>query len=331
MRILFIASNRIGDAVLSTGLLGGLIERYPGAEFWVACGPLATGVFRHAPGVTRIVEMRKEKRAGHWRQLLKATMFRRFEAVIDLRGSATAWLLWTRKRYILKPDHTLHRVIHNANVAGFSPPPDPRVWPGAEQQARARAAIPDGMQVLAIGPAAAWAGKMWPADRFAELARRLLGPGGVMEGAHLLVTGGPGDRAVCQPVLDAVPESHRIDLVGAAIDETAACFERVRLYVGNDSGLMHLAAAAGAPTVGLFGPSDDAIYAPWGPKTVAVRVPRAVDEVRAGEGVEKGWHGRNHMEDLAVETVLEAATALLAQTDVSGQNAAPILEKGNLS
>ncbi|ABS62372.1 glycosyl transferase family 9 [Parvibaculum lavamentivorans DS-1] len=331
MRVLFIASNRIGDAVLSTGLLGGLMERYPGAEFWVACGPLAVPVFSHAPGVTRIIVMRKEKRAGHWRKLLKATMFRRFEAVVDLRGSATAWALWTRKRHILKADHTLHRVVHNAQVAGFEPPPSPRVWPGNEMRARAAAAIPEGVQVLAMGPAAAWVGKMWPAERFAELARRLLAPGGAMEGAYLLVTGGPADRKVCEPVLEAVPADRRIDLIGAGIDETAAFFERIRLYVGNDSGLMHLAAAAGAPTIGLFGPSDDAIYAPWGPKTVAVRVPRALGEVRAAEDTEKGWHSRSHMEDLAVETVLDAAHALLAQTGASGQNAVPVPEKGNPS
>lgn len=332
MRILFIASNRIGDAVLSTGLLAGLMRRYPGAEFWVACGPLATSVFRHAPGVTRIIEMRKEKFAGHWRKLLGATMFRRFEAVVDLRGSATAWFLWTRKRYILKPDHTLHRVVHNARVAGFEPPPDPRVWPGDEMRSRARVAIPDGRRVLAIGPTAAWSNKMWPVERFAELARRLLGPGGAMEGAHLLVTGGPGEGPKCAPVLDVVPADRRIDLIGAPLDETAACFERVALYIGNDSGLMHLAAAAGAPTIGLFGPTADSIYSPWGPKAVTVRVPRSLEEIRTEEGGEIKWRtSRNHMEDLAVETVLDAATALLAQNERSGQNAVPVPEKGNLS
>ncbi|MEX0839198.1 MAG: hypothetical protein WD034_06675, partial [Parvibaculum sp.] len=127
MRILFITSNRLGDAVLSTGILAGLGERYPGAEFWVACGPLATPVFKHAPGVTRIIEMKKAPRAGHWRKLLAAVLPHRWDVVVDLRGSATAWLLWTKKRYILKPDHSLHRVVHNATVAGFDPPPDPCV------------------------------------------------------------------------------------------------------------------------------------------------------------------------------------------------------------
>lgn len=327
MRILFIASNRIGDAVLSTGILGGLMERYPGAEFWVACGPLAVDVFRHAPGVSRIIVMRKEKRAGHWRKLLKAVAFRRFEAVVDLRGSATAWAVFTKKRHILKPDHTLHRVEHNAGVVGMTPPPAPRVWPGEEMRTRARVTIPDGMKVLAIGPTAAWAHKMWPVERFAELAERLLAPGAPLEGAHLLVTGGPGEEEKCRPVLDVAPPDRRIDLIGAGIDETAAAFERIALYVGNDSGLMHLAAAAGAPTIGLFGPTADAIYSPWGPKSVTVRVPRTLDEIRQQEGENFLSSGRNFMEDLAVETVERAAAALLAKMDANdhngGHNAAP--------
>ena len=329
MRILFIASNRIGDAVLSTGVLGGLMERYPEAEFWVACGPLAVPVFAHAPRVTRIIEMRKEKRIGHWRKLLKATMFRRFDIVVDLRGSATAWLLWTFDRRILKAEHTLHRVEHNARTVGLDPAPSPRLWPSAEMVARARKTIPDGMPVLAMGPTAAWPGKMWPVERFAELARRLLGPGGPMEGAHLLVTGGPGEQEKCRPLLEAVPPERRIDLVGAGIDEVGACFSRVRLYVGNDSGLMHLAAAAGAPTIGLFGPTADAIYAPWGPKAVTVRVPRSHEEIKAEEGGEVTWHvSRNHMEDLDVATVEQAAIALLAKTAPNDQNAPPVPEKG---
>ena len=314
MRILFIASNRIGDAVLSTGILGGLMERYPGAEFWVACGPLAKSVFAHAPGVTRIIEMPKEKRGGHWLKLLKAVAFRRFEAVVDLRGSATAWATFARKRHILKPDHELHRVEHNARVVGMFPPPAPRVWPGDQARRRALEIIPDGMRVLAICPTAAWPGKMWPVDRFAELARRLLAPGAPLEGASLLVTGGPGEQEKCRPVLEIVPPDRRIDLVGAGIDETAACFERVALYVGNDSGLMHLAAAAGAPTIGLFGPTADAIYSPWSRNAVTVRVPRSHEDIKAEEGGKITWElSRNFMEDLAVETVEQAARDLLAK------------------
>lgn len=312
MRILFITSNRIGDAVLSTGLLAGLMERYPGATFWVACGPLAAPLFVHAPGVDRIIVLRKKPLAGHWRKLLAATLFRRFEAVVDLRGSATAWLLRAKRRHVLRANHTLHRVVHNAGVAGFDPAPWPRVWPGEAARARAKALIPAGRVVLAIGPSAAWPRKMWPVEYHAELIRRLTGSGGALAGAHVLVAAAPGERDLVKPILDAISDDARIELIGEDLNLVAACFERVRLYVGNDSGLMHLAAAAGAPTLGLFGPTPDGRYDPWGDRTAQVRGPRSHEQILADEG--RDFYGPSAMHDLTVDKVHDAAVALLART-----------------
>ena len=75
---------------------------------------------------------------------------------------------------------------------------------------------------------------------------------------------------------------------------------------------MHLAAAAGAPTLGLFGPSDEALYAPWGPTAHALRGPRAFDAFLAVDPTLS--HAVCHMMDLPVGEVLAAAEALIAQT-----------------
>lgn len=317
MRILFISSNRIGDAVLSTGLLAGFMERYPDAKFWVACGPLAVPIFEHAPGVERVISMQKAPRAGHWRKLLRATIIKRWDVVVDLRGSATSWLLWTKKRHFLKSDHTLHRVVHNAQVGGFDPAPCPRLWPGEASRARARQMIPDGRLVLAMGPTAAWPRKMWTMENFVTLARRLTEPNGPLEGAHLLISGGPDERERCAPLFDIVPEDRLIamfdrgeGMTSGELSLVGACFERVQLYVGNDSGLMHLAAAAGAPTVGLFGPTSEQLYGPWGDNAVSVRG-RSQTDILAETGTE--FTGGNGMRDLSVDEVLNASTKLLAR------------------
>jgi len=110
-----------------------------------------------------------------------------------------------------------------------------------------------------------------------------------------LVLGGPGreERALAAPVLALLPGA--IDLCGAlSLPEAAACLRRARLFVGNDSGLMHLAAAAGTATIGLFGPTAAAVYAPVGPHAVAV----------CADG--------GSMADLPVAKVLAAARGLLA-------------------
>ena len=114
-----------------------------------------------------------------------------------------------------------------------------------------------------------------------------------------------------------------IDLTGKVDLLTAyACLRRARLFIGNDSGLMHIAAAAGAPTLGLFGPSDERRYAPWGDHAQAIRGPRGFEQFLAVDPDLS--QAIRHMSDLPVAQVVREAKALLARTahaDVSAQAA----------
>jgi ADP-heptose:LPS heptosyltransferase len=125
------------------------------------------------------------------------------------------------------------------------------------------------------------------------------------------VLGAPGDHHVMDSLRHVVLKTRLIDLVGKTDLLTAyACLKRASLFIGNDSGLMHLAAAAGAPTLGLFGPSDERHYAPWGPATRVVRGSRDFEMIRASD---PGFtQALCHMMDLTVPTVVEAARDLLA-------------------
>jgi ADP-heptose:LPS heptosyltransferase len=94
---------------------------------------------------------------------------------------------------------------------------------------------------------------------------------GPLPGALPAIFAGPGpeEAAMAAPLLAALPGA--IDLSGRlSLPEVAACFARAAFYVGNDSGLMHLAAAAGTPTLGLFGPTPAAEYGPSGKRAAAV-------------------------------------------------------------
>jgi ADP-heptose:LPS heptosyltransferase len=91
-----------------------------------------------------------------------------------------------------------------------------------------------------------------------------------------------------------------------------ACLKQSRLFLGNDSIWMHLAAAAGTPTLGLFGPSDEDVCRPWGPSAKTVRGGRPFASYTA---IDPGLNQAiNHMMDLRTEPVFEAAVELLAQT-----------------
>ncbi|WP_428393074.1 glycosyltransferase family 9 protein [Lichenicoccus sp.] len=296
MRILFITATRLGDAVLSTGLLDHLLRTYPGARVTVACGPVAAGLFDRMPGRERTVIVEKQAYDLHWLALWRRCVGTRWDLAIDLRGSATTWLLTTRKRAVMRGGRRPgHRTSHLAQVLGLDPPPLPVVWTAPEDRARAEMLLPGPAAYIGLGPTANWSGKVWPAANFVALYEGLAAQ---IPGGRPVVFAGSGaaERAMAAGVLAVLPNA--IDLCGAlSLPEAAACLARCGLFVGNDSGLMHLAAAAGTPTLGLFGPSRADEYAPVGRCT--------------GFVVSPGLPGAAPIARLAVAPALDAALSLL--------------------
>ena len=88
MRILFITATRVGDAVLSSGILAELGRRYPEARFTVACGPAAAPLFRGHARLDRLIVVRKKSRGRHWLDLWRQVALKRWDLVVDLRRSA---------------------------------------------------------------------------------------------------------------------------------------------------------------------------------------------------------------------------------------------------
>jgi ADP-heptose:LPS heptosyltransferase len=295
MRILFVTSNRLGDAVLSTGLLDHLIRAHPDARITLACGPVAEGIFIRMPNRERIVVLDKQPYRLHWLPLWAGAVTRFWDLVVDIRGSTIAWMVPTRRRAVMRR-RPGHKIAQLAAVLGLDPPPLPVVWTAAADRARAATLLPAGRPIVGLGPTANWPPKVWPVERFAALFRALAK--GPLLGAIPAIFAGPGEteRAMAAPLLATLPGA--IDLVGRlSLVEVAACLARCALFVGNDSGLMHLAAAAGAPTLGLFGPTPVEEYAPAGVHASAVVSSSSL------------------MQDLSVEAACAVATQLLARAE----------------
>src|SRR5580693_8928975 len=272
--ILFIAPSRIGDAVLSSGLLRSLVDEVAGVRFTVVASTLTAPLFADTPGLGRTIVMEKRPMARHWFDLWQRVRGQRWGLVVDLRGSALATLLRPRRRAVHRPGGPMvHKVIEAARLLKLEhAPPDPFLFTSEDTEARAAALTTGAGPILAVAPAANWVGKTWPAERFALVARELLGPSGALAGGRLMVVGGPGDRDSLKSMRGVVDRDRLIDLVGReSLLVCYAALKRARLFIGGDSGLMHMAAAAGAPTLGLFGPSDERLYAPWGPRARTVR------------------------------------------------------------
>ena len=294
VRILLVSANRIGDAVITCGILDHLIRRHPDARFTIACGPAAAGVYARMPQLERIVIFDKRKNDSHWPKLWRQVAFTLWDLVIDIRGSALAYLIPARRRAVRRP-RPGRMFEQHAAMLGIRPAPLPVVWTAPKDRARAAALLPAGRPVIGFGATANWAPKVWPAERFAALFHRLIE--GPLPGAVPAVFAGPGaaERAMAAPLLAGLPEA--IDLCGAlTIAEAAAAIQRCALYVGNDSGLMHLAAASGAPTIGLCGATID-----------------RADEM-APAGLHAAWarSDRPSMQALSVDDVYAACVRMLA-------------------
>lgn len=263
--ILFIAPTRIGDAVLASSLLRYIADTQPDARVTIATSPLAAPLYEGYPQLERIIPVVKRSYNRHWLALWRATIGTRWDAVWDVRGSVLSFLLCIRHRhYYVPPKDGAPKVKQYETAFGTGPLPYPILWPRPSDTLAAASLLPEGPRYLIFAPIANWAPKEWPIERFIALAKLLLD--GACKGYRPVIICAGHERAKALPMLEALKPFDPIDLTTgeAPLLTIYACMQRAHGFIGNDSGLMHMAAAAVIPTLGIFGPTPHVIYQPWG-------------------------------------------------------------------
>ncbi|MGA8341535.1 MAG: glycosyltransferase family 9 protein, partial [Candidatus Sulfotelmatobacter sp.] len=120
-----------------------------------------------------------------------------------------------------------------------------------------------------LNPGAGWGAKRWPAERYGEVARRLAGMG-----ICPLINCGPGEEDLFRAVLAASGGTAKP--TSGSITELIALTRRARLFIGGDTGPLHLAAALRVPVVGIYGPTDPARNGPYGTRSIVLRSPESL-------------------------------------------------------
>lgn len=224
--------------------------------------------------------------------LVRGLVARRYDAALDLQGNLKSGV-WTAlsgaparygfstshvregnpfftNRHVSLPADATHRVERNLRLAGVAlgetlPYADPSL-PASHadatwaDEALPRAGLPArGYAVLHAGTSGFGAFKRWPPARFARLADRIAREARV----PVALTWGPGEEGLVEKVRAASREP-LVLLATPSLRALAEVLRRARVVVAADTGPLHLAAAVGAPVVGLFGPKDAAIYGPYG-------------------------------------------------------------------
>ncbi|MEA2094881.1 MAG: glycosyltransferase family 9 protein [Pseudomonadota bacterium] len=272
--ILLVTLSNIGDAVMTTPVMEALHDSYPQAVMDIVTDPRSSLLFEHCPYRERLI-LRDKRRGWHGTlALIKRLRRRHYDLIVDLRTDGLAWLLRAHRRLTRRGSKPAqgHAVERHMRVItrheAMTDIPPTRLWLSATEHRFAQqmlARLP-GKRWLSMGPGANWGPKRWPVHGFIDLVTIMKAE---FDAAVLL--GGPDDESLCQKVADSL-SMPCLNLAGRTdLLQAAAILEHMRVFVGNDSGLGHLAAASGCPTVTVFGPGNPQRYHPWNPRGLWLR------------------------------------------------------------
>lgn len=289
---LVIKLRYLGDVLLSTPVPRALKEHFPQARVVMVVNPGTEAILRYNPDVDEVLPF---TRSG-WRDQLRflhQMRARRFDCVIDLTDGDRSALLtaytgapltigfnhehrWRGRLYskcVQASYGTMHMTdyhLHAVAPLGIQPHmTQPVLVVGEEEEKRAEQLLGEigllNRRWVMIHPATRYWFKAWPPERFATLSNRL-----VESGLQVAIVGEKREEALAEAIQKTV-RSSLISFVGrTTVLELAALMKRCALFIGNDAGPMHMAAGVGTPVVGLFGPSNPAVWGPRGARTAVL-------------------------------------------------------------
>ena len=299
-RILLLALLPIGDTLLTTPTIRALRERYPRARLGALAHASAAPVLHCVPELDEVVVLpigRDWAGFGPLMRTLRSLRAKRFDVAINFTTPAYKWVsvvcgvplrtymkfepLWwlvPRDRTHWRSTHATRQYYNCARELGLSPWETVShrpylVLPDAERGAAQLFLRRHGLApkpgparagpliALHAGAAGVSGLKRWPPDRFAELAKRLRRAWG----ARILLLGGREETALARAIAADMHDDQPIIAAGAVSLLTSfALIESCDLFIGNDSSLLHAAAALGTPYVGIVGPTSPANFHPVG-------------------------------------------------------------------
>ena len=307
--------ERAVDMVAST-LCAPLADYMPGVR-----AAIVADIPRRRLGVRQQLKLAADLRARHYGQAL--VMSRKWKAALApwLAGIPTRTGFVGELRYGLINDmrygeRELPRMIDQMGALALPPGVAlPKEWPLPELKVPAREAdawctrqglSDDDPPIVTLSPGAVGEGKAWPAGHYAELARAL-----VQVGMSVWVLGGPNEKKIAQQITSAAGKRVR-DLTGNDLRNAILAMACADVAVTNDSGLMHVSAAIGTPTVAIFGPTSPWHWKPLNPVAAVLEPPG--DEAAKARARQIGNAAVAHRRtaDVSVERVLAAVRGVLA-------------------
>ena len=286
--VLIIKLRYIGDVLLATLTARAIKSARPEVRVTMLVTRGTEDVLFGNPDIDEVLILDKDSLAAQW-QLISGLRRRRFDIVLDLTdGDRAAFLSWISGapirigfndghrwqgrfytqvvRFERGVQHRIDRDLEALTLVSIQAgSQDPQLWLTPEEehstdQLLDQLGIQRSLPIVILQPGARYWFKAWPPERFAELADRLAS----QYGCQVLIGGTRQEGDLAQQIRQ-LAKSRPIVMAGCTtVRQFASIAKRSALFVGNDSGAMHIASAVGTPVVALFGPSNPREWHPRG-------------------------------------------------------------------
>ena len=274
MKILFICSNLIGDTILSSGAINHIINQNQEAKLTFVVGPTAAPLLKNYKNIENIIIFKKRKLNLHWLDIFQKTYSIKWDIIVDFRSSALSLLLKNNKKYIFKKLHSIHHIQQLNSSFGFEC--SNLLIPTSDDEAnKVNNHLNNSFKHVVIFPGGNWTPKLWSAENYNETMKLLIDK---YDKIKFIIVGSLKEKNKFYNLLiKDIKEDLIIDLFGHNLTLTSAYMKKSDVFIGNDSGLMHLAVASKLRVISLFGPTNDLVYGHHDDKNIVIRTKENYD------------------------------------------------------
>jgi ADP-heptose:LPS heptosyltransferase len=274
VKILFICSNLIGDTILSSGAINHIINQNQEAKLTFVVGPTAAPLLKNYKNIENIIIFKKRKLNLHWLDIFQKTYSIKWDIIVDFRSSALSLLLKNNKKYIFKKLHSIHHIQQLNSSFGFEC--SNLLIPTSDDEAnKVNNHLDNSFKHVVIFPGGNWTPKLWSAENYNETMKLLIDKYNKIK--FIIVGSLKEKNKFYNLLIKDIKEDLIIDLFGHNLTLTSAYMKKSDVFIGNDSGLMHLAVASKLRVISLFGPTNDLVYGHHDDKNIVIRTKENYD------------------------------------------------------
>lgn len=262
-RILIISLSNIGDAVMTTPVLQYLHKTHKNCNFDIVCDLKSIEIFKSCPYVNNIYIKNKQEGLFGILKLIKILRKNKYEIAVDLRTDLLLYFIKAKIKYFKFNDKEVHSVIKHflSLKEDLGKLPDTKVWIPRSSKINAKKLLEKSKKIIALGIGSNANHKLWPVDNYLELVGLLKDR---FDTCVLL-----GDKRDFQLANKFVKKAKikTLNFCGSlSLMDSAAILSYSDYFIGNDSGLGHIASALKIPSFTIFGRENSSRYHPWGKK-----------------------------------------------------------------